>query len=759
MSGVFGGGSSTSVSKPVLSDNQENLYEASSDIVNALTRGLRNPDGSMNVDNYKKLVADLTPDQQAAIGMVRGVAGSGDYKAGLQKAMGMTESAAGMPNISAFYSPYTNDVVNTTIADMNTQTGRQAAQLKAQQAAKGAFGSRADLATGVFLGDANRNLATTIANLRNTGFNTALGAAQKQQQVGIDAAGQYAQQVGQLQGGLLNTANALQDSGQIQQTQIQAGLDAPLTAAGRISSMASGYPTGTATTNRQPSASPFSQILGAGLAGASFFKFADGGIADGLADGGTAPVDMSVWQNVSTADMRDALQTMAADDPDRGFLEAVLATRVRQEGDAAGSPDAAERVGAAALAREIANEPPMMRPGSFQTAAPPAGPSSPRMSLGLGITGKPFGDASWGPGRTNPIPARPAVEPVAAEPQGIAAAPPEPLPQLPTDMRQFSPAEIAAGQEGTRMRAAADAARPAPAAGIGDSFLGAAPAFDILPAAAPGGDGGLSFGKPPAEKFPQLASAIDDLLGPGLGGGIPNRPDAPIGIGGGQTLRPVQVSHTPATQPAVAQNAGIDAGIDTPVAQPAANDDGGNWLDRALDNPLLYIGLSMLASQNPNALGAIGEGAIQGIGAYNDRRYRQQKLALDSAKAGQDLYFEQQKLALQQAVAEGRMTGEQARLLLAQAAAARADRVANRPSATREKFDILTGIGASPDQIINSFGGAERSVGRDERTRFIADMLKQNPGMTVPEAASQWDELEASGASDEDLFDAVPGGF
>lgn len=900
MGGLFGSGSSTttSSSQPVLSDEQSQMLKQSSRIVDNFYNNLKGgEDAALDAGDYSKLVAPLSADQMTAMGLTRSAATNGEYGRNTNAALGMIRNGAsvagqgnrdllaastaygrglgisqqgtsqfgnasnllrqatGAPDVSEFYNPYQNDVIKTSVNDLNEQTHRQQAALSAAHAGKKAFGSRADLATGEFLGDANRTLASTIAGLRSTGYNTALSAAQNQQRQQLQGAQQYGalgsqygtlgsqvagiggqysnlagqygslgtqisnigqnygQQAGQRQSGLLNTAQALGQSGSLQQQQSQAAIDAPLTTAGRISSIAAGYPTGTATTQSTPTASPFSQILGAGLTAASFF--ADGGMAgrsdsgpdyaseieamlragganqdrsldpkewrsaptkilsnvfkqmreddpnrdylgsllreriggifngQQYADGGLSgpKADLEIWSNTPTDVIANALKQLPPDDPNRDILIAVLGDRMRHASDApdgnvtAGRPrsaesaDAADRVGALGAGKSIAAEPPMMRANSYLSDEAPASAPTPAPSRGLGA--------------------------------------PQPLPQLPTNMSQFSPAEQAAGAEFNAMKAAQPAAPTEPVA----PFLGGAPKFSDIrglggpsPYGASGAGGGLSFSgtprQPEATGFPKMAAALSDLMtasAPAADAG------APRGLGNGHSLRSVAVTPEAASNPAPA--GGLNPATNAAAAslspeggdQSTATVGGGKgWLgrhlDNAMDNPLLYIGLGLMASKNPSILGAIGEGVGGGIGQYTERQIGKARLGLAMQKNQQDVAFERQKLAIQQAVAEGRMTYDQARLALAQTGQATAVAAMNKPSAYEERRrGILQSGGTQADVLRMSRGANEPQDDEDKRQKFAMDYAAKNPGSSEDEGYTIYDKIAAAGANTDDL--------
>jgi hypothetical protein len=81
-----------------------------------------------------------------------------------------------LTNLSAYMNPYTDRVVDSTLANYDNNSGRQAASLQSQQARTGAFGgSRAGIAQGLFEADRGRNRAATEYGMRSDAFNT--GAA------------------------------------------------------------------------------------------------------------------------------------------------------------------------------------------------------------------------------------------------------------------------------------------------------------------------------------------------------------------------------------------------------------------------------------------------------------------------------------------------------------------------------------------------------------------------------------------------------
>ena len=120
-----------------------------------------------------------------------------------QQAAGAYNTALQGPNIGQFMNPYTSEVIDRTGADMMRQGQMQQNMLGAQASRAGAFGgSRHGVAEGTMLGDYGRAFGDIAAQQRQSGFNTALGAAQQQQGMMSQLAGQgfgFGQAIGQQQ--------------------------------------------------------------------------------------------------------------------------------------------------------------------------------------------------------------------------------------------------------------------------------------------------------------------------------------------------------------------------------------------------------------------------------------------------------------------------------------------------------------------------------------------------------------------------------
>ena len=125
-------------------------------------------------------------------------------------ALGGTQQAMQGPNIGGFFNPFTQGVVNTTMGQLGQARNMAMNDIGAAATRAGAFGgSRHGVAEGQTNAAFGRQAADTLANLNMQGFNTALGAAQNQQQIGLQGAGQlgnlanmgfgFGQQIGQQQ--------------------------------------------------------------------------------------------------------------------------------------------------------------------------------------------------------------------------------------------------------------------------------------------------------------------------------------------------------------------------------------------------------------------------------------------------------------------------------------------------------------------------------------------------------------------------------
>lgn len=135
-------------------------------------------------------------------------------------ASNLYNQAAAGPNIGQFMNPYTGMVTATTMQDLERQRQMQMNDIGAQATRANAFGgSRQGVAEALTNEAFARQGANTFANLNQQGFNTALNAAQGQQGIQSNLAGQgfgFGQAIGQQQW----------QQGEAQRAQNQALIDA-----------------------------------------------------------------------------------------------------------------------------------------------------------------------------------------------------------------------------------------------------------------------------------------------------------------------------------------------------------------------------------------------------------------------------------------------------------------------------------------------------------------------------------------------------
>ena len=160
--------------------------------------------GQQPVNIPQVQVAGPTGLEQAAFQQ----AGTTGVGAATQQA-GITalQQAAGAPNISQFFNPYQNYVID----EINRQAAQGVTGTQAQAVQAGAFGGGRE---GVQLAEQERARLGLIGQAQASGFQTALGAAQQQQQTQLGA------------------GQALGAAGQSQQAMQQADIQSQLMAGG-----------------------------------------------------------------------------------------------------------------------------------------------------------------------------------------------------------------------------------------------------------------------------------------------------------------------------------------------------------------------------------------------------------------------------------------------------------------------------------------------------------------------------------------------
>jgi len=221
--------------------------------------------------------------------------------------------------VQQYQSPYTQNVLQTSMAAQQNQDQQQQAALQGNAISSGAWGGdRAGVASAILRGQQDIANNATNANIENTGYNTALGEfnTQQQAQLGANEANSYLAQQGafglgnlgnEAQNTALTGANAQLAAGQLQQQQTQSQLNVPYeqflqqqaypfqtaqyyaNIAEGIGSNSGGTGNGTSSTTA-PAPSTASQVggLGLGLGGllGGFLAANRGGRIKGYAPGG-----------------------------------------------------------------------------------------------------------------------------------------------------------------------------------------------------------------------------------------------------------------------------------------------------------------------------------------------------------------------------------------------------------------------------------------------------------------------------------------
>ena len=128
----------------------------------------------------------VDPLTQQAGGYYGRAAGAGD--------LGMRALSGDQGALSGLLNPYTDNVVNAYQQDAAHTLGTTMNGVNSDATLNGAFGgSRADVARGVAGANIARDTNSQIAQLRQSGFNDAMGRAGTLANLGFGAAGQMAQ--------------------------------------------------------------------------------------------------------------------------------------------------------------------------------------------------------------------------------------------------------------------------------------------------------------------------------------------------------------------------------------------------------------------------------------------------------------------------------------------------------------------------------------------------------------------------------------
>jgi hypothetical protein len=188
-----------------------------------------------------------------------------------QAGIGSVLQAQAGPNISQFYNPYQSYVLD----EINRQAQMAQNQLSGQAIQAGAFGGGRE---GVQRAEQERARLAAVGEAQRSGFNTALGAAQQQQQVGLQAGQQLGQLGVQQQAMSQADINQLMAGGGLQRQLTQQALDAERQSAlqkateplQRVEFLSNVYAAGPKSTSgitaaTAPTTSPLAQSLGSGL--------------------------------------------------------------------------------------------------------------------------------------------------------------------------------------------------------------------------------------------------------------------------------------------------------------------------------------------------------------------------------------------------------------------------------------------------------------------------------------------------------------
>ena len=213
-------------------------------------------------------VAGLSSLEQQGIGQA-GTTGVGAPTT--QAGIGSVLQAQAGPNISQFYNPYQSYVLD----EINRQASMAQNQLSAQAVQAGAFGGGRE---GVQRAEQERARLGAVGQAQQQGFQTALGAAQNQQQIGLQAGQQLGQLGVQQQAMSQADINQLMASGGLQRQLTQQALDAERQSAlqkateplQRVEFLSNVYAAGPKSTSgitaaTAPTTSPLAQSLGSGL--------------------------------------------------------------------------------------------------------------------------------------------------------------------------------------------------------------------------------------------------------------------------------------------------------------------------------------------------------------------------------------------------------------------------------------------------------------------------------------------------------------
>jgi hypothetical protein len=190
--------------------------------------GLANQTASLTGD---QMVAPLNADMLAGIKGIRDAQGMGqsDYAGAMTTARGVNANVSDA-DIARFMNPYTDSVVNTTLADIDRQRAQRIAGINSDAEAAGAFGGdRAEVAKALANESFDRTGAMTAAQLRSSGYDSAVGNALglAKSNAGLTLAGnaQLQSLIDARRNAAQSDASSLIAAGGVQQSNDQAKLD------------------------------------------------------------------------------------------------------------------------------------------------------------------------------------------------------------------------------------------------------------------------------------------------------------------------------------------------------------------------------------------------------------------------------------------------------------------------------------------------------------------------------------------------------
>lgn len=245
----------------------------------------------------------MEQNQLTGFNNIAGLAGSSDSSfnnASNALSAGTVPTSA---NVNQFMSPYLSSVADATMANMNEMNGQQQQGVLGNAIAQGAMGgNRVGVAQSELARQQNLANQQTISGLYNSGYNTALGAAQANQQAQIQA-GQAYGNLGQtaMQTNLGQAAAQVGAGTQQQQfdyQQYQNALSYPFQSLGWLANIVEGAGAGMGgtSTNTQPSGNTGTAALGSLLSLGSLFLNRGGVVNDERihrATGGVIPYSSS----------------------------------------------------------------------------------------------------------------------------------------------------------------------------------------------------------------------------------------------------------------------------------------------------------------------------------------------------------------------------------------------------------------------------------------------------------------------------------